>query len=81
MRLSRSMPSGERQMTIIYKQTDNENILLLAKRYQVPFESIVKVEIENDHIYIYHFETHNDKVVSCTKVIHDSQLFHHLSHA
>jgi hypothetical protein len=75
------MPSGERQMTIIYKQTDNENILLLAKRYQVPFESIVKVEIENDHIYIYHFETHNDKVVSCTKVIHDSQLFHHLSHA
>ena len=68
-------------MTNIYKQTDVENIILLAKRFQVPFDSIQTVEIENDHIYIYYFETHNDKVVSCTKVIHDSQLFHHLSHA
>jgi hypothetical protein len=68
-------------MTTIYTNNSNVSIRKLAARFKVPFDDIVKVEIDPTQITIYYMEYYDDLIISCSKVIHDSQLSHHLSHA
>jgi hypothetical protein len=79
------MPSGERKMTIIYTNNSNVNVRKLAERFKVPFDNIVKVEIETTKITIHYLEFYDDLkgelTIFCSKEIYDSQLSHHLSHA
>lgn len=68
-------------MTIIYTNNSNVSVRKLAERFKVPFDDIVKVELDTTHITIYYMEYHHDLTISCTKVIKDSQFAQHLSHA
>jgi hypothetical protein len=79
------MPSGEWKMTTIYTNNSNVNIRKLTERFKVPFDDVVKVVIDPTQITIHYLEVYDDLkgklIISCTKVIYDSQLAHHLSHA
>ena len=68
-------------MTTIYTNNSNVSIRKLAQRFKVPFDDIVKVELEPTQITIYYMEYYGDLIISCSKIIYDSQLSHHLSHA
>jgi hypothetical protein len=72
-------------MTTIYTNNSNVSIRKLAERFKVPFDDIVKVQIDPTQITIHYLEVYDDLkgklIISCTKVIYDSQLAHHLSHA
>ena len=72
-------------MTLIYTKTNESKIRRLCKRFKVPFEDIYKVEIDPTQITIYYNESYDDLngtlIISCTKVIYDSQLSQYLSHA
>ena len=72
-------------MTLVYTKTNEAKIRRLCKRFKVPFEDVYTVEIDPTQITIYYNESYDDLngtlMISCTKVIYDSQLAHHLSHA